>query len=391
MTSTRSRITHRFLAGAMAAGLAACATQPVVSTVTVDDVAFEIRADPARPVKGYYLLALNDAGSAYDKVPPYRAMTLRVHGDGRVEVLGRFLATDKDFWVTDLKPQPDGLYTYAINRPQPPLWGYDLRALDPRTNTEYVDRRGYPLHDTELDGHETVVYHGDQRLFLYYRRRMEGDTLHWDMEVVSMSAKTGERVGRWTSKGLFPPEMKGDYLHFNSLHPMNENQVLASARSTSTLYVINLATGRIDDRIDSGSWKVEGDPLAGFSRQHHAHFLPNGNLLLYDNRDESEKSPVSRAVEYAVDWKSRTLRLVWERPAEASMPFRFGWGSAVAVGADQVVVSWGDRPRGKGYCKDRVGNFPVFSHVAREGGDPLFELRAPCGWVTYRTYFVPAP
>jgi len=97
-----------------------------------------------------------------------------------------------------------------------------------------------------------------------------------------------------------------------------------------------------------------------------------------------------RAVEYAVDWKARTLKMVWERKVESSIPFRLGWGSARAVGSNEVLVGWGDYPRDKGYCDARNGSFPVFSHVARDS-TPVFELRAPCGWVSYRAYFVPAP
>lgn len=362
----------------------------VVSQPVVDGVRLEVRRNAGKPVRGKYLVTLNDASAVYDRKPPYRAIVMTVDGNGKVDVVRKFVSSDFGFWAVDLKLQPDGLYTYAINRPSPPLWGYELRVLDPKTDREVMEIKGYPPRDLSLDGHETIVYHGDNRLFLYYRRRDEPGRMYWDMEVARLSAKSGEVVNRWTSKGLFPAEATGDYLHFNSLYPISADQVLASARSTSTLYVINLASGKIDDQIDSKSWKVIDDPLGGFARQHDAHFLENGNLLLYDNRDEKEEKPNSRAVEYAVDWKARTLKMVWERRAEASMPFRLGWGSVKAVRNDERLIAWGDIPRTKGDCATRTGNFPVFSHVARDS-TPILELRAPCGWVTYRAYFVPSP
>jgi hypothetical protein len=110
---------------------------------------------------------------------------------------------------------------------------------------------------------------------------------------------------------------------------------------------------------------------------------------MFDNRDPSEAHARSRAVEYAVDWQKRTLRMVWEQKVEDSIPFRLGWGSVQEVGDKEVVISWGDYPRTKGYCDSRTGNYPLFSHLTREGAK-LFELRVPCGWFTYRAYFVPA-
>lgn len=377
--------------GLLATG--ACVQLPPVATEgvqVIDGVRLEVRRDAARPVRGKYLVTLNDAASVYEQRPPYRAMLLAVHGDGRIEVVRKFMSHDFAFWATDFRPQPDGRYTFAINRPRPPLWAYEMRVLDPATNTEIVDIKGQPLRDPALDGHESIVYDGDKRLFLYFRRREEGGKGYWDMEVAARSATTGQVVGKWSSKDNFPPERIENHLHFNSLFPLGGDRVLASARTPSTLYVINLASGKVDDKIDSKDWKVIGDPLGGFSRQHFAHFLANGNLLMYDNRDAKESQPHSRAVEYAVDWKARTLTMVWQMKSEASMPFREGWGSASAIGSDEVLVGWGDYPRTKGYCDKQDGNFPVFSHAKRDGS-AILELRAPCGWVTYRAYFVPDP
>jgi hypothetical protein len=357
-------------------------------TQIVDGVPIETRKLQGAPIKGTYLITLNNVRNAQEKKPPYQALVMAVDTNGKVRVYRSFRSQENLIQVTDFKPQPDGVYSFALNRPRGQMWIYDARMLDPRDGTEIIEPSSYPIRDNALDGHETVVYHGDQRLFLYYRLRNEGGKGYWDMEVAAISVKSGERVGFWASKGLFPATESDDYLHFNSLFPLNDDQVLASARSTSTLYVLNLKTGKIDDRIDSKSWKVVGDPLGGFSRQHTAHFLPNGNLMMFDNRDKAEASPRSRAVEYKVDWKERTLTLAWQRPVEDSMPFRLGWGSAFPVGNDEVLVSWGDYPREKGFCDNRPGSFPVFSHV-RRSGELLFELRAPCGWHTYRAYFVP--
>ena len=342
----------------------------------------------ARQVRGKYLLSMNYAPNVIDRTPPYQALMLTVSTEGAVKVLRKFSSSDVLVWGIDLKPQPDGLYSFALNRPRPPVWVYDLRLIEPDSNTEVIEPKGFPARDPDLDGHETVIYYGDRRIFLFYRTRKENDKTYIDMEVSAVSAKTGETVGRWSSRGLFPESMTGDYLHFNSLHPMSEELVLASARSTSTLYVLNLNTGKIDDQIDAASWKFINDPLNGFKRQHFAHFRDNGNLVLFDNRDDKETAPNSRAVEYQVDWKTRTLTLVWEHYASRPVSFRYGWGSALALTDVEFLIGWGDYPRTPGFCSNQRELVPVFSHVTRSK-KPIFELRAPCGWVTYRVYFVP--
>lgn len=358
------------------------------SARVVDGIRLEVvsHASPQHP--GKYLVALNHVTSINAKAGPYRAILMEIGSDGNINVLRRYQSAETLFWVIDLKPFPGDLYSFSLSRIRPPIWGYDVRFLRPGSGAEVMEPLSWPLRDVALDGHETAVTIGERRVFLFYRERSEAGKNYVDMEVQSLSSKDGSVVGRWSSRGLFPPEMTGDYLHFNSLSAMGGDKILASARSTSTLYVINLATGKTEDQIDSKSWKVIGDPLIGFSRQHYAHFLPNGNLLLYDNRDETEAGANSRAVEYAVDWKARTLTLAWEHRAGPAMPFRYGWGSAHAFDDGSVLIGWGDFPRGKEACTDRDGLYSVFSHVRRDK-TPIFELRAPCGWASYRAYFVP--
>lgn len=233
----------------------------------VEGVRLEIRSNSALPVRGKYLIALNYMPNHMDQTPPYRSLMLTVDGNGRIDLLRGFSSSDLRVFVTDLKPQPDGLYSYALNRARPPNWIYSLRLLDPKTGADVTPPDTYPTGDSELDGHETITYVGDRRLFLFYRARKEGDRDYTDMEIQAISSKTGQIVGKWSSRNQFPPEMKGDYLHFNSLFPISDDRVLASARTTSTLYIINLTTGKIEDKIDSKSWKVIDDPMNGFAFQ----------------------------------------------------------------------------------------------------------------------------
>jgi hypothetical protein len=380
--------------------LSACATEPTTQPLEqqpesgverevkmLEGVRLEIVSNSAFPVKGRYLVALNYMPSHMEKKPPFRSLLLAIGGDGKVDLLGLHDSQELRVFITDFRPLPDGLYSYALNRARGPRWSYELRFIDSRTGANVPAPAIYPLSDPDLDGHETITYAGDRRFFLFYRDREENGKEYIDMEIRSVDAATGALKGRWNSRGQFPPDMASDYLHINSLYPMSQDRVLASARTTSTLYVINLATGKIEDQIDSQTWKVLDDPMNGFLFQHTARFLPNGNLVLFDNR-AGEPGARSRAAEYAVDWTARTLRLVWEQRVEESIPFRLGWGSVQVIHRDQVLVGWGDYPRTPGYCDDKRGTFPVFTQVTR-AHELVFELRAPCGWHTFRAYFVP--
>lgn len=379
--------------------VASCAAPPTAQKVDpesgtereikmVEGVRLEVLKNTAFPVKGKYLMALNYMPAHMEKRPPYKSLVLTVDGTGKMELLGLHDSKELRVFITDFRPLPNGLFSYALNRARGPRWSYDVRFIDPKTGANVKAPAAFPMSDPELDGHETITYAPSDRLFfLFYRDRTEGGKEYIDNEIRAISARTGEVVGKWSSRHQFPADMTSDYLHINSLFPMSEDRVLASARTNSTLYVINLYNGKIEDRIDSQSWRVLDDPRNGFQFQHTARFLPNGNLVMYDNRAGQPGAP-SRAVEYAVDWKARTLRMVWQHEVEDSMPFRLGWGSVQPIGADQVLIGWGDYPRNPGYCDGKPGTYPVFSHVTRSK-DLVFELRAPCGWHTFRAYFVP--
>lgn len=363
---------------------------PLVETMhVVDGIPLKVRHAPGSLPRGRHLVALNDTAAYLEGRAPYRVVLLTVDENGRIEVVRRHRSADLPMAAADFRPLPDGLWSYAYLRVHPDRPLYDLRFIDPASGAEVVEPRGFPHSDPESDGHESVLYVGDRRIFLYYRKRQEGGRQYVDMVVEALSARDGKRVGRWTSQGKFPATMTGDYLHFNALYPLSGDRLLASARSTSALYVINLSEDRIETVIDAQGWKVIGDPLGGFARQHAAHFRPNGNLLLYDNRDGAEPGARSRAVEYAVDWSARTLTMVWQQRADPAMPFRYGWGSASVESDGSVLVGWGDYPRAKGFCATVRGDFPVFTRMTRDG-EPLLELRAPCGWATYRVFVAPA-
>jgi hypothetical protein len=104
-----------------------------------------------------------------------------------------------------------------------------------------------------------------------------------------------------------------DYDHPNSLGFDHDGNYIASFRHLGQVMKIDATTGAIVWRLGGtkSDFTFVNDPLNGFSAQHSARILPNGNLLLYDNGTR-HATPESRAVEYALDLENKTATMVWE-------------------------------------------------------------------------------
>jgi hypothetical protein len=104
-----------------------------------------------------------------------------------------------------------------------------------------------------------------------------------------------------------------DFDHPNSLALDTDGNYIVSWRHLAQVMKIDAETGEVIWRVGGarGEFTFLNDPLGGFSAQHSARLLPNGNLLLYDNGTRHQP-PESRAVEYALDTITKTAALVWE-------------------------------------------------------------------------------
>jgi hypothetical protein len=104
-----------------------------------------------------------------------------------------------------------------------------------------------------------------------------------------------------------------DYDHPNSLGFDLDGNYIVSFRHLGQVVKINASTGEMMWRLGGvkNEFTFVNDPLNGFSAQHSARILPNGNLLLYDNGTRHDP-PESRAVEYALDTAKKTATLVWQ-------------------------------------------------------------------------------
>ena len=175
-----------------------------------------------------------------------------------------------------------------------------------------------------------------------------------------------------------------DYLHANSLAWDRDGGIIVSARHASEVFKVNYPDGNVawifgGYAAQHQDFKFLNDPLNGFSFQHSAKILPNGNMLMYDNGN-GRPDQRSRAVEYKFDLDRRTAMLVWSHSAPEDFRYRDCCGGVQRLENGNTLIAWG----GLG-DKKITGSFPVASEVTADG-KIVFELRSNVPALPYRVW-----
>lgn len=196
---------------------------------------------------------------------------------------------------------------------------------------------GQSIVEVSEDGHELYRYH----LLDYYSRN---DFLMDDMLILG-------------NTNLY------DLTHANSVRLSPDNRsLIVSVRHTNEVLVISRDSGDLIWR--SNDYTFTND--TGFSHQHDAQILDNGNLLLFDNGNETG---TTRAVEYQVDHEQESLTLVWEYVvSDHWQPNR---GSVRRTPQGNTLINWVQRD---------TGDLEIIS----PDGEVLFSVTIPEPWASYR-------
>lgn len=137
-----------------------------------------------------------------------------------------------------------------------------------------------------------------------------------------------------------------DFTHINSMHEDANGNILVSVRHLDELSLIDKSTGNFIWRMGGSKSKKNqftflNDALEGFygfSHQHTATILPNGNILLYDNGNM--KSPqYSRVVEYSINSSAKTVSKVWEYRTSPDI-FSHAMGSVDRLPNGNTLICW---------------------------------------------------
>jgi outer membrane protein assembly factor BamB len=132
-----------------------------------------------------------------------------------------------------------------------------------------------------------------------------------------------------------------DFTHGNSIDVMDDGNYLVSFRDMSQVIKLDSTTGAMLWKLGGkdGQFTFVNDPLNGFSCQHGAREMPNGDIILFDDGD-GHMPAQSRAVEYQLDTTAMTATLVWSAEDDPALYcYIFGYADRLANG--HTVVAYG--------------------------------------------------
>ena len=295
---------------------------------------------------------------------------------------------------------------------QPQLSGYSYGILEKvgvngagHDGTHYLTDRNLKnvqsfkvqnIPHATTDMHEFLRLENGNVLLLSYRTRILNlldkngfkNSLVYDPLIVEQNSD-GDNVWIWDGKDYLnvqdttdapdvhfdaKPPLHVDYAHPNALSLFPDGNLLLSLKHMDCLIKIARPSGAI-------IWKMGGckcscneftflnDPLNGFSHQHNACILPNGNLLLFDNGTLHDIQK-SRAVEYSIDEEKRVAELVW---SYSNNQFTHAQGSVERLPNGNTLIGWG------------FATAPFVSEVTFDGRVVL-EMNLPEGQIVYRVY-----
>lgn len=137
-----------------------------------------------------------------------------------------------------------------------------------------------------------------------------------------------------------------DPFHINSIFEDSNGNLLISIRHFDEIALVNKQTKQFIWRFGGQKSKKnqfsilndEIDGFKGFSHQHTASLLSNGNVLLFDNGNLKPKQ-YSRAVEYSLNYQNMTATKVWEYRNNPDI-YIFAMGSTYRLENGNTLVGW---------------------------------------------------
>jgi hypothetical protein len=234
------------------------------------------------------------------------------------------------------------------------------------------------------DHHEFLITPEDTALITIYNRLprdlvSEGDPLDGyvlDGIAQELDIETGEVLFEWHSLehvGLDESYTNHfDYFHINSIEVYDEDHLLISSRSTSTVYKISRKTGEVEWRLGGKKSDFEMGPGTRTTFQHDARRQRDGTITIFDNGNVSRVDQ-SRGIVVEVDEDKMSASLV----REYTHPDRLlsdTQGNVQVLPNGNVLVGWGSAPF-----------FSEFNHH----GELLFHAAFPTEGETYRAFRFP--
>lgn len=192
----------------------------------------------------------------------------------------------------------------------------------------------------------------------------------------------GELVFNWSSFDHAPVtesfvEMGYEYENWryaqgNSIDEDTDGNLLVSFRCLCSVYKIDRKTGEVIWRLGGKSSDFEFVNDEGFSAQHDARRLPNGNISLFDNNNLGGPDKASRAVEYKLDPDAKTATKVWEY-LHGKRPQCSAIGNYQVLDKGHRLINWGN-------CKRPLPSASLLD----QNDSLLFDLTFDDNFISYR-------
>jgi hypothetical protein len=209
-----------------------------------------------------------------------------------------------------------------------------LLELDHDSNVVWEHRDSYMHHDYQrLDNGNTLIIRWEKMPAEAAARVQGGHVAANDPDwmwgdVVREIDPDGATVRDWRSWEHLstdhhikcPLESRKEFTHLNSIELTPTGDWLLSFRLTSTVAIVDGATGDV-------RWRWGADKL---SHQHHATWLDNGNIQIFDNGCHRREAP---AFSQVVEVDRETNKVVWSYQGDPVLAFY----SFMISGADRLA------------------------------------------------------
>jgi Arylsulfotransferase (ASST) len=162
-----------------------------------------------------------------------------------------------------------------------------------------------------------------------------------------------------------------DWFHLNSIDPEPDGDIFISARSTWAGYQLEGDSGRILWRLGGLKSSFKLGPGTETAWQHDGRVLPSGEITFFDDGSNPPIHQQSRAVRIALDFKTRTARLISSYTHPDPPLLAASQGNMQTLPDGNAVVGY--------------GGVPAISEYATNGA-LLFDAHLPYDMAFYRAF-----
>ena len=218
-----------------------------------------------------------------------------------------------------------------------------LVELDHDSNVVWELRDVYMHHDYQRLDDDTTLYIRWEKLPADVAARVQGghtskDDPDWMWgDAIRHVDADGNELHTWRSWEHLstdhhvkcPLESRKEWTHCNSLEVTPDGDWLLSFRLTDTVAIVDGASGDVRWRWGAGH----------LSHQHHATWLENGNILVFDNGCHRREAPSHSTV---IEIERATRKVVWSYKAEPILAFfSFMVGSSERLANGNTLITEG--------------------------------------------------